>query len=260
MSEQHGKPVALILAAGKGTRMKGDLPKVVHEVGGRPMVCAVVEACEQAGCGRVVVVVGYKQELVRAALAGYPRVEFAVQDQQLGTGHAVLCAEQAVGSGSPVVVLAGDGPLIRPATIRMLLEKHAKARAAATLATAVIDNPAGYGRIVRDRGQRFTGIVEHKNATPEQLAIREVNPSYYCFDRAELFASLRKVERNPASGEYYLTDTLALLLGEGKRVEVAPGVPAEDVLSINTPEDLAIVDRIYRSRADARTTHAGVAS
>lgn len=262
MSSSPGQPVALILAAGKGTRMKGDLPKVVHPVGGRPMVCAVVDACLEAGCGRVVVVVGYKQELVREALAAYPRVEFAVQDQQLGTGHAVLCAEGVLGKGlgGPVVVLAGDGPLIRADTLRMLLKKHRDANAAATLATAVIDDPTGYGRIVRDAG-RFTGIVEHKNATDVQRQIREVNPSYYCFDGAELFASLRKVDRNPASGEYYLTDTLGLLLKEGKRVEVAPGVPAEDVLSINTPEDLAIVDRIFRARTAApRTQHSGLIS
>jgi bifunctional UDP-N-acetylglucosamine pyrophosphorylase/glucosamine-1-phosphate N-acetyltransferase/UDP-N-acetylglucosamine pyrophosphorylase len=263
MSSSPGQPVALILAAGKGTRMKGDLPKVVHPVGGRPMVCAVVEACLEAGCGRVVVVVGYKQELVREALAAYPQVEFAVQDQQLGTGHAVLCAEAAVGKdlAGPVVVLAGDGPLIRAQTLRMLLKKHRDANAAATLATAVIDDPAGYGRIVRDSSGRFTGIVEHKNATEAQRRIREVNPSYYCFDAAELFAALREVDRNPASGEYYLTDTLGLLLNEGKRVEVAPGVPAEDVLSINTPEDLAIVDRMFRARTSAPSTqHSGLIS
>ena len=129
MSVSHvNPPIAIVLAAGKGTRMKGDLPKVVHPVGGRPMVCAVVDACRDAGCGRIIVVVGYKQELVREALAGYPEVEYAVQDQQLGTGHAVLCAESLVGSATPradVVILAGDGPLIRAQTLRMLLHyKH----------------------------------------------------------------------------------------------------------------------------------------
>lgn len=240
-------PSAIILAAGKGTRMKGDLPKVVHPVGGRPMVCAVVDACVEAGCGRIVAVVGYKQELVRRALAGYPQVAYAVQDQQLGTGHAVLCAWGEAGSGD-VFVLCGDGPLIRAGTLRALLERHRRTGAAATLATAVIDDPAGYGRIVRDGQGRFRAIVEHKNATDEQRAIREVNPSYYCFKATELFAALEKVQRNPASGEYYLTDTLEVLLAEGKRVEVEAAVPPEDVLSINTPEDLAVVDGIYRTR------------
>ena len=251
MSGGDTKPVAIILAAGKGTRMKGDLPKVVHPVGGRPMVCAVVDACREAGCGRVVVVVGYKQELVREALSGWAGVEFAVQDQQLGTGHAVLCAEDAVrrgAGGGETFVLCGDGPLIRAETLRTILKKHGSAHASATLATAVIEDPAGYGRIVRDGAGRFVAIVEHKNATEEQRKIREVNPSYYCFAREDLFAALKKVKRNPASGEYYLTDTLELLLGEGKRVEVVPAVPPEDVLSINTPEDLAVVDRIYRGR------------
>ena len=261
MSGAQDKPIAIILAAGKGTRMKGDLPKVVHPVGGRPMVRAVVEACRIAGCGWIIVVVGYRQELVRGALADHPEVEFAVQDQQLGTGHAVLCAEQTlqrspdrkggVSQDQDVFVLAGDGPLIRAQTLRTILERHRATDAAATLATSVIGDPAGYGRIVRDAAGGFTGIVEHKNATEEQRRIREVNPSYYCFRRGDLFSALRKVERNPASGEYYLTDTPALLLKEGKRVEVVPAVPPEDVLSINTPEDLAVVDRIYRERAGA---------
>lgn len=255
MSGADAQPIAIILAAGKGTRMKGELPKVVYPVGGRPMVCAVVDACREAGCGRIVVVVGYRQDLVREALAGQPGVEFAVQDRQLGTGHAVLCAQDVVGDGGDeprdVFVLCGDGPLIRAATLRTLLARHRESGAAATLATAVIDDPTGYGRVVRDAAGRFQAIVEHKNATEEQRAIREVNPSYYCFRQGDLFSALERVERNPVSGEYYLTDTLELLLAEGKRVEVVPAVPPEDVLSINTPEELALVDRIYRSRPAA---------
>lgn len=246
-------PTAIVLAAGRGTRMKADLPKVVHDVGGRPMVCAVVDACLAAGCARIIAVVGYRQDLVRAALAGYAQVEFAVQDPQHGTGHAVQCAEPLLGgTGRPapdtVLVLAGDGPLIREATLRALLERHRSTGAAATLATSVIDDPTGYGRIVRDGSGRFAAIVEHASATPEQRRIREVNPSYYCFDRQALFGALRRIGRNEKSGEYYITDVPGLLLAEGGRVEVVPAVPPEDVLSINTPEDLALVDRIYRAR------------
>lgn len=245
-------PIAIILAAGKGTRMKSDLPKVVHPVGGRPMVCAVVDACVAVGCSRVVAVVGHMQEKVREALASYgARIAFAVQQPQLGTGHAVQCAREAMGAFAPttdVLVLCGDGPLIRPETLRELLDRHRSARAAATLATAIIDDPTGYGRIDRDAQGRFRAIVEHKHATESQRAIREVNPSYYCFQAGPLFAALGEVKRNEASGEYYLTDTLALLLAKGQRVEVMPSVPPEDVLSINTPEDLAIVDRLYRER------------
>lgn len=245
----------MLLAAGKGTRMGSDLPKVCHPVGGRPMVCAVVDACLDAGCSRIVVVVGYKQELVRDALAGYgSTVEFAVQDEQLGTGHAVMCAEPAYGPGRDgldLFVLCGDGPLIRSETLRTALARHRDAGASATLATSVIDDPSGYGRIVRDAQGRFLRIVEQKNSSPDELKIREINPSYYCFDAGAMFAALRGVRRNEVSGEYYITDVFERMLGEGRRVEVIDAVPPEDVLSINTPEHLAEVDRIFRSRAAA---------
>ncbi|MBA4039215.1 MAG: glycosyl transferase family 2 [Planctomyces sp.] len=251
-------PIAVILAAGKGTRMRSDLPKVLHEVGGRPMFCAVVDACRAAGCARVVLVVGYKQEAVRRAVEGQgPRwaqgIEFAVQEEQLGTGHAVLAAKGALSGhaqpGRACFVLAGDGPLIRAQTLGALLDRHAGAKAAATLATAQIEDPTGYGRIVRDGAGRFAGIVEEREASQAQRGIREVNPSYYCFELAALLDGLGRVRRNPGSGEYYITDVPALLLAEGRRVEVLAAVPAEDVLSINTPEQLAQVDAIYRARA-----------
>jgi bifunctional UDP-N-acetylglucosamine pyrophosphorylase/glucosamine-1-phosphate N-acetyltransferase len=238
----------MILAAGKGTRMGGDLPKVVHPVGGRPMICPIVDACVAAGVGRVIVIVGYKQELVREALSGYT-VEFAVQAEQNGTGHAVLCAREALGTKhADTLILAGDGPLIRASTLTTLIGKHRASGAAATLATSIIEDPTGYGRIVRDGSGRFKEIVEHKVATPEQRGIKEINPSYYCFRRVELFEALGQVQPNAVSKELYLTDALAVLLRQGKRVEVVPAVPPEDVLSINTPAELAVVDRIYRQR------------
>ena len=252
MTQDPGQPAAIILAAGKGTRMDSDLPKVCHEVGGRAMVCAVVDACRAAGCGRIVVVVGYKQELVRDALREFD-VEFAVQDEQLGTGHAVQCAKDALaGFGGDVFVLCGDGPLIHASTLETVLARHRSQGAQGTLATSVIENPDGYGRIVRDGSGGFVSIVEQKDATPEQLAIREVNPSYYCFDAGSLFDALARVERNEGSGEYYVTDVPGILLGDGGRIEVIDAVPPEDVLSINTGEDLREVDRIYRSRTSVR--------
>jgi bifunctional UDP-N-acetylglucosamine pyrophosphorylase/glucosamine-1-phosphate N-acetyltransferase len=272
MNSSANNPLsAIILAAGKGTRMKSDLPKVVHEVGGRPMVCAVVDACLAAGCGRIVVVVGYKQELVRAALASYgAKVEFVVQDEQLGTGHAVMCAAPAFASalasgqasgGGNTFVLAGDGPLIRAATLRKVLERHASAGAAATMATSVIEDPTGYGRIKRDATGKFLRIVEQKNCTPEELKIREVNPSYYCFRVSSLFTALKGVKRNPVSNEYYITDVPELLLAGGERVEVIDAVPPEDILSINTLEELARVDAIYRGRSGQGSKHtSGAAS
>jgi bifunctional UDP-N-acetylglucosamine pyrophosphorylase/glucosamine-1-phosphate N-acetyltransferase len=260
-SKTQPAPCAIILAAGKGTRMGSDLPKVVHQVGGRPMVSIVAEACHAVGCSPIVAVVGHGREHVERALDGAPGdVRFALQAEQLGTGHAVLAAEPQladVTADADVLVLCGDGPLIREATIRTLLETHRSAGAAATLATAVVDDPTGYGRIVRDRQGRFERIVEQKNATPDELAIREINPSYYCFKLGPLMDALGRVERNPKTGEYYLTDVPALLLAGGARVEVVDAVPAEDVLSINTPEQLAEVDRIYRTRrGSAQGAHA----
>lgn len=260
VSTSAAAPVAVILAAGKGTRMRSDRPKVVHPVGGRAMVCAVVDACREAGCGRIVLVVGYKQEDVREQIAlqgaaWAAGIEFAVQEQQLGTGHAVLSAKGVLGSdagrkGLPCVVLAGDGPLIRGETLKKLLGLHRRTMASATLATSVIADPTGYGRIVRDAAGKLRAIVEHKDCTPEQLRICEVNPSYYCFDAASLFTALAEVKRNPGSGEYYITDVPSLMLSRGERVEVIDAVPPEDVLSINTPEQLAEVDAIYRSRRE----------
>lgn len=248
---------AIILAAGKGTRMKSDLPKVAHPCGGRAIVEWVVDACAAAGCQRVIVVVGYQQEIVRRILdraqPGRLRVEYAVQAEQHGTGHAVMCAErllerEAADPGHSCFVLAGDGPLIRAETLRTLRRRHEETGAVATLATSVIEDPSGYGRIVRDASGRFVGIVEQKNATAKQLAVREINPSYYCFRTGDLLGALRRVERNPVSGEYYITDVPSLLMAEGKRVEVIDAVPPEDVLSINTPEQLAEVERVLEAR------------
>ncbi|MHA7813709.1 MAG: NTP transferase domain-containing protein [Phycisphaerales bacterium] len=256
--EQSNNLEAIILAAGKGTRMESDLPKVCHEVGGRPMVCAVVDACLDAGCERVVVVVGYKQELVREALTSYgEKVEFAVQHEQLGTGHAVMSAVDAFPleerASKDVFVLCGDGPLIRSSTLDTMLGLHRSSNAAATLATSVIEDPSGYGRIVRDGDGRFERIVEQKNASENELQINEVNPSYYCMSALAMFEALKQVNKNELTGEYYITDVFEHMLKRGLPVEVIDAVPAEDILSINTPEHLAKVDAIYRERQSATT-------
>lgn len=243
-------PSAIIMAAGKGTRMGGDLAKVLHPVQGRPMVCWVVDACKAAGVHMCVVIVGYQADAVKASLKGVPGVVFSEQKEQLGTGHAARMAEPHF-QGKPatdVFVLAGDGPLIRTETLNKLLDVHRKQGASATLATAVLDNPTGYGRVLRNADGSFKAIVEQKDATPEQLKVNEVNPSYYCFRSDDLFASLGQVKNDNKQREYYLTDAPTLLQARGKRVAVVDAVPPEDVLSINTPEQLAEVDAILGKR------------
>lgn len=234
------------------------------------MVRPVIDACREAGCGgcgKIVVVVGYKRELVERELAGEGGIVFAVQHQQRGTGDAVEAARGALAAeierpGTPVFVLAGDGPLIRASTLTTLLERHVETGAAATLATAVLDDPSGYGRIIRERTSAdgrgeggFVGIVEEKHCTDEQRRVREVNPSYYCFDGAALFEALRALRPHGGDdgqvGEYYITDVPSVLLSRGLRVEVIDAVPPEDVLSINTPEQLRAVDEVYRARRSA---------
>lgn len=244
---------AIILAAGKGTRMKSDLPKVMHAALGRPMVAWVIDAAKEAGADGVILVIGHGADLVRGAFAGDAALRFAMQMPQLGTGHAVDQARSAfmpMRADDDVLVLCGDGPLIRPATLRALLETHRRTGASATLATSVIADAEGYGRIERDAQGNFRRIVEQKDATPAQRTIREVNPSYYCFRAGDLFDALARVDNTNASGEYYLTDVFELLLREGKHVAVVEAVPPEDVLSVNTPEQLAEVEQILRARQE----------
>jgi bifunctional UDP-N-acetylglucosamine pyrophosphorylase/glucosamine-1-phosphate N-acetyltransferase len=254
----HRRPLgAVILAAGKGTRMGSDRPKVVHEVAGRAIVWWVVDAVRRAGASRIVLVVGHGADEVERIFAGDDGdLVYAVQAEQLGTGHATLCADEALAgfggaAGADLLVLAGDGPLIRPETIDAMHVRHVETGAAATLATSTIPDPTGYGRVVRDADGRFEAIVEQRNATEEQAAIHEIYPSYACFDMAPLFAVLRDLRPDGVSGEYYVTDVPAIMRASGQRVELIDAVPPEDVLSINTPEQLREVDAILTARQEA---------
>jgi len=242
---------AIILAAGKGTRMKSDLPKVLHPVCGRPMLAWVLDACRQAGCGRLLVVVGYRAELVREAFAHEAAdIEWVVQAPQLGTGHAVMvCCGQLEPLSGPVLVVAGDGPLIRPETLEELLATHAACGAACTLATSILDEPGTYGRVIRDERGELAEIVEHLDADEAQRAVREVNVSLYCFDAAALRWAIGRLRNDNAKGEYYLTDALSLLRADGRKLAAVAAVPPQDVLSINTAEELAEVSRLLGRRA-----------
>jgi bifunctional UDP-N-acetylglucosamine pyrophosphorylase/glucosamine-1-phosphate N-acetyltransferase len=244
---------SVILAAGQGTRMGSDLPKVLHPVADRALVHWVLDACETSGSNRNVVIVGHQAEKVREELSERSGVDFAIQAEQLGTGHAVMQAAEFFkgDTETDILVLCGDGPLIQASTIEQLVKTHRDNNAAATLATALLDDPSGYGRIVRDDAGAFSRIVEQKDATDEELTIREVNPSYYCFKAGALFDSLNKITNQNANGEYYLTDVLGILVESGQTVSVVDAVPAEDVLSINTPAQLQEVDDILRRRLGA---------
>ncbi len=251
---------AVILAAGKGTRLKTELPKVLHEVCGRPMLAYVIDACRAAGVHDCLVVVGYRQELVIDAFADVAGLTWIEQNPQQGTGHAVMVCRPELERRKfdHLLVLCGDGPLIRAETIRALLAQHAASGAAATLATAVLEDPTGYGRIWRDAQGKLRGIIEHNDATPEQRLIREINPSYYCFRQNEFLAALAQVRPNNAKHEYYITDALSLLLAAGHAVEAITSVPPQDIFSINTRADLALVNRVMRDRVLARLMEEGV--
>jgi bifunctional UDP-N-acetylglucosamine pyrophosphorylase/glucosamine-1-phosphate N-acetyltransferase/UDP-N-acetylglucosamine pyrophosphorylase len=243
---------AVILAAGKGTRMKSDLPKVLHKVMGRPMLSYVIDACRAAGCDRLIVVIGYEAEVVRSAFAGMDHeIRWVEQREQLGTGHAVMvCREELAGLSGPVLVLAGDGPLVRSATLRELLETHRTSGAACTLATSILDDPGRYGRIIRDLNGDLAGIVEYLDSTDAQRAIREVNVSMYCFDAAALREVIGKLDNNNAKGEYYLTDVLGLLRKAGRKLAAVPAVPPQEVISINDVEELRQVEAVLAARGN----------
>ncbi|MCH8005482.1 MAG: NTP transferase domain-containing protein [Planctomycetes bacterium] len=243
---------AVILAAGRGTRMPGDVPKVVCEVAGRPMVRWVVEAVRRAGVKPIVLVVGHNaQEVCRVFRGDDGDIIYARQESQRGTADAIASARSALsGLGGDLLVLAADGPLIRTSTIRRLVEHHRRTGAAATLATARIDDPTGYGRILRDRGGRFHAIVEHTDASADERAICEVYPSYACFDTAMLFDEVARLKPDAGSNEYRITDVPASLRARGLRVELLNGIPPEDVLSINTPQQLREVQSILLTRME----------
>jgi bifunctional UDP-N-acetylglucosamine pyrophosphorylase/glucosamine-1-phosphate N-acetyltransferase/UDP-N-acetylglucosamine pyrophosphorylase len=237
--------MAIVLAAGKGTRMKSELPKVLVPVAGRPMVRYVIDALRAAGVERIVVVVGYRADLVRAELAGLPGIEFADQTEQLGTGHAVMmCRQQLASHEGPVVVVAGDSPMLQTDSVATLLAEARSRRTACLLGTVRRDDPTGYGRIIRSAAGDFTGIVEEKDATPEQRSINEINVSTYVFDAKELLAALDQLRADNSQREYYITDCPAILLDAGKQVSALNVLKPCEALSINSPEELAQVEKV----------------
>jgi bifunctional UDP-N-acetylglucosamine pyrophosphorylase/glucosamine-1-phosphate N-acetyltransferase len=249
---------ALILAAGEGTRMKSDLPKVAHRILGVPIIDHVIAATHAAGVERVVVVTGHRADAVEQLLDA-ERIEFARQEEQLGTGHAVMCALESVGPlDGPVLVLAGDVPLIRPETIARLVEKQMETSAACVLLTAVFPDPTGYGRIIRDDSGSVTGIIEHKDLPGDLLAVAEGNVGMYCFDGAALQANLPRLDRGNAQGEYYLTDLVAMFVAEGLPVEAVVTDDVDESHGVNSRVQLAEAAKVLQWRINREHMLAGV--
>ena len=243
-------PIAIVMAAGKGTRMKSDLPKVLCQANGRPLVSYVLDSLKEAGVTGMVVVIGYKSELVESELGNDPAIRFAYQTEQLGTGHAVMmCRELIDKHDGPVVVVAGDSPMMQASSIRALLDEFEQSKAACILGTLVHQDPTGLGRIVRDEEGRFVGIVEHKDATDEQLAIAEVNMSTYVFDCQKMLWALDSLTDDNQQKEYYITDLPGILLENNEDVRALPVLKPIEALSVNTVEHLADVERAMKELA-----------
>ena len=235
----------VILAAGKGTRLKSSLAKVLHRAGGRALVEQVLRACAPLGAKKTVVVVGHQAEEVMAVVepSGATTV---LQQPQHGTGHAMQVARRAVGHAKVVVVMPGDAPLVRTETLRALLNAHRAGNAAATILTAVVSDPSGYGRVVRKSETQVGAIVEESQLTDEQRDINEINSSIYCFTLEKLWPALAEVKPNNKHREVYLTDAIAILAAKGETVLAQVAADPREVLGCNTRADLAEVDRIFR--------------
>ena len=251
------KLAAVILAAGKGTRMKSAHPKVLHPVSGRPMVHYPVRLARSLGCEPAVLVIGHGAEAVRTALPG-DDIRFALQEEQLGTGHALLCAREAVGDfQGTLLLLCGDVPLLRQKTLERLLDYHALRKAAATVLTAEMSDPHGYGRIIRD-GEEVLHIVEEKDASQKEKAVREINTGIYALEAPLVFEMLTALGRDNAQGEYYLTDVVAALRASGHTVGALAAADPDETMGINDRVQLAGAGAIMRRRLNETLMKSGV--
>jgi len=243
------KTAAIILAAGKGKRMKSDLPKVLHEIAGKPLVRHLLDTLAVIGLDKIVVVIGHKGEMVIDDLKDY-RVDFVWQKEQLGTGHAVQMAEKILGEFvGTILVAAGDVPFLSAESIRGLMSFHIQSKAAATCLTAEFSNPKGYGRIIRQEGTDFLSeIIEEKDADEEIRKIREINSGTFCFNGKELFGALKQVGNHNAQKEFYLTDTIRILRNAGKECRVWKAPYPPEVAGVNSVEELAMLEKSFLAK------------
>jgi bifunctional UDP-N-acetylglucosamine pyrophosphorylase / glucosamine-1-phosphate N-acetyltransferase len=248
----------VLLGAGKGTRMRSELAKVLHRAGGLPLVEHVVRACQPLKPAQLLVVVGHQAEEVSAVITSLG-AQTVLQQPQRGTGHAMQVARRAIRKSAKLaIVVPGDAPLLRTETLAALLDAHRHGEAAATILTAELNDPTDYGRVLRDSEGRVQAIVEEKSATPEQRAIREVNSSIYCFTLAKLWPCLTALRPENAHRELYLTDVIGLLRQQNERVLAYVAPDSQEILGCNTRAALADVDRIFRARKAAELMESGV--
>lgn len=239
--------------------MNTAMPKVLHPVCNQPMLTYVLDACSEVGCDRLICVIGFGADKVRTAYADRKDITWVHQEPQSGTGQAVqLCQPALEELTGELLILAGDGPLVRSETLTQLLGVHRRRRAACTVATSILDKPGAFGRVIRDETGELIGIVEYLDATEAQHQIREVNVSLYCFDVAKLLEVIGQLRNDNAKGEYYLTDTLGMLQAKGCSLAAVPAVPASDVLSINDRVQLAEVNRLMQQRIQEKHMRDGV--
>ena len=248
---------ALILAAGQGKRIKSDIPKVLHKVCGKEMVNHVIDNMRKAGIEEIDVIVGKGAERVKEGTKDR-NVFYSLQEEQLGTGHAVKCASDFLkGKKGTVVIFPGDAPLTKKATIENLMKEHEENKNAATLLSAMVEDPTGYGRIIRDENGNVLKIVEHKDCNEEELLVNEMNAAMYCFDIEELVNSLDKLSNNNNQGEYYLTDVIGILKEEGKKIG-AVVTDYEDTIGVNSRVQLAEAEELLRNRINNTHLENGV--
>jgi len=237
-----------IMAAGKGTRMKSDLPKVLHKMNGRSMVHYVIDLAEKINSEKIVLIVGHKKELVEEECKNR-KVEFAEQSPQLGTGHAIQMTEPEFnGYDGDILVLSGDVPLLTEKSIKALIKEHKKTKATATLLTADLDDPFGYGRIIRSSDDSVEGIVEHKDASENQLKIKEINVGIYLFDARHLFAALKNVKNENSQGEYYLPDVIPMFIENCLDVRAVKSESFDETRGINNIDQLKEAETILNER------------
>ena len=241
--------VAIILAAGVSNRMNTQMPKVLHEVCGRPMLAYVLDACREVGVERIYVVAGFGIEQVRERFDTASDIIWVQQEEQKGTAHAVLCCKEDLEDfDGETLVLCGDGPLIRAKTLKTLIEKYEASQSVVTLATAVLEDTAGYGRIIRDAYGNIAGIIEDADCTSEQRVVKEVNPSYYLFNNKVLFEAAEKVKPDNVKKEYYLTDAIALIIATGKKVIAVTAVRPDEAKGVNSRVELTEANKIMQRR------------